>query len=570
MAEADKYTADQMALIRRIESIRPTYLSKPWLHGFEPDPEFYHRLTIDWNTAKRYAVEGHMIAKNILGVSLYFTQSLIVGAIQTGEKRIISIILGTAYGKSYCVACSNLLQAYHGSQLTLMAPNRELNNIIRTEMTHIITNAPKSFSSELFGAGDKLEKLAQSTSKQRYGFANGGFVDNTIAANATGVHTSVVLDEYSLLSDDEAQLAQGRAFIGIDKTGKPFTITKITNPHFVNHSYRDMTKKDIAEDEMIIWADWRINIAEGKYVGNRIFSNEKYAHLRDLYHLNSEERNELLDLIIKEIKRSPFFNDPEKLKSLYLSEFAISNEKGFFNTEPIIDDSPYSPESNFYGGIDVASKGVDEIPFTVLEETNTGKLKVIYTIDLKPKVWEDLKSQQEIKDKAIEIIEHFGIKYLAIDRTGVGEFLYSLLGGDPRCNAKLFPINFSEGPTDYRVTNGEMLDNANAVNNQDYSAYRAFNKRAEMHLDLKYMMDNHKIYFSTQVNDRVHTELVTILNIPETNNGKIKIEDKKIIKKRLGNSPDTLDSVILALHAQILSNRALPLDASIDLYNILF
>ena len=102
----------------------------------------------------------------------------------------------------------------------------------------------------------------------------------------------------------------------------------------------------------------------------------------------------------------------------------------------------------------------------------------------------------------------------------------------------LEPINFASKPTPSRVE-------------RDYNAKYAFNKRAEMHLDMKDLCENHMITVNNECYEDIIKQMRDVGNTPEMN--KVKIEPKKKIKDRIGRSPDNLDSACLAIHAMVLS-----------------
>ena len=73
----------------------------------------------------------------------------------------------------------------------------------------------------------------------------------------------------------------------------------------------------------------------------------------------------------------------------------------------------------------------------------------------------------------------------------------------------------------------------------------------EMHIDLQENIDNRNIFFTEKVYEEVIDELVLVSSKIKSN-GKTAIVPKEEIKAKLGHSPDTLDSVLLSLHAIIL------------------
>lgn len=542
LSNKPKYSANQQKLLDRIESLRPHFLTQPWIWGYLPRPEYYHRLSLDWKRCLELAEFGYNEVFNELGNHLFFTQSLIAGCVLKREKRILSTILGTGLGKSYVFANINLIRAKRGEGITAFAPNRELNNVIYRELASAVSKS-SMYKRLLFDSESKAEALNKGASQKRFAFPSGGFIDLTIAKNATGVHSSSYMDEYSLLTEDEATLAQGRAYAYVDPQGRVGTITKSSNPHLMNHSYKDMIKDPLTEDEAVIWGDWRLNIAEGKIL-DAIFGllddEHRYLSTKEIY--TKAERDYLLDRVLLFIKNSNFFNHEDDLRILYLSEFGVNTENAFFTTNPIIDDTPKNPEnSDYYNGFDVATRGKDESIVMDLEvDPAKPYARLVDFTDVKPDRWIDHKSPIDMADNVINHMKSVNTQVCCMDATGVGEGQFNTMLLTNDSGIPVVPIRFGDGTTQLRVKKGHK------------NAILPAKKRGELFLDFKELIDSDRLRVTSKVWEKLEPEMQAVMDLPQEENKKIKIDPKDAIKKRLGRSTDFLDSALLAVHAYIL------------------
>lgn len=533
------FTENQQKLIDRVESLRPNFLTQPWLHGYLPRPEYYHRLSIDWDKCQELALYGYRKVKSELGNELYFTQALIAGCVLKREKRILTTILGTGLGKSFVFANINLIRAKEGEAITAFAPNRELNNVIFRELASAVSKST-SYKKLLFDSESKAEAMNKGASQRRFAFPSGGFIDLTIAKNATGVHSSSYMDEYSLLSEEEASLAAGRAYFHVDKNGLVGTITRSSNPHIMNHSYLDVIKDPLAHDEGVIWGDWRLNVAEGKFLETLMpLLPPEWQYLREYDTFTKEERDYLLDFAIETIINSPFFNNEDDLRILYLSEFGINTQESFFTTAPKIDDSPVSIDADKFSGLDVATRGKDQSIYSKLEDNpDKSYVRITDFIDVKPREWIDHETPIVMANNIINENETMNSKLLTMDATGVGEGQFNLLSMAEDSTTPVYPVRFGDGVTPNRT---------------DLTGQYAYNKRAELFMDFKAFIDTDMLRFTTKAWKLIEPEFQSVMNLPESDSKKVKIEPKEQIKKRLGHSTDYLDSAMLALHGYVLS-----------------
>ena len=193
-------------------------------------------------------------------------------------------------------------------------------------------------------------------------------------------------------------------------------------------------------------------------------------------------------------------------------------------------------------GIDSAYKGGDALMVTLLT-FNEGEDKKWITvesqIDLKQKyeVWND-DTTTNISLDILKIIQDYNVQYTCLD-IGLGIHIYEALTHlDP--DLPIEPVNFSQKPTEWRQES-------------DYNAKVAANARAEMHLDLRDLCENGLIYINGDNYDEILRQMREIGSATDTIGSKIRVESKENIKKRLGRSPDNLDSLCLAVRAMVMS-----------------
>lgn len=532
---------NQRKMVNRLESLRPYFLHPQlrWLRGYKPMPDWYHRLSLSWKEANELAILGYNTVKEETGAELYFTQAVLAGLMLESNYRVIDCILGTGFGKSFVSSQCNLIRANRGELITAFAPNRELNSIIFKEMVSAVNQSPK-LKKVLFEAESKEEALQRGVSQKRFAFPSGGFVDLTIAKNATGVHSSSYMDEYALLTKEEFNLAEGRAYAYVDKEGKPGKIFKTSNPHIMNFSYDDMIRNPLPPHEAVLWGDWRLNVGEGKFmelVYSQLPDDKKY--LKDKFPLTRDERDYLLDMAIQQVIWSPFFNDEDNLRILYLSEFGVNTQSAFFTTTPKVDDSPVNWDAVFYAGNDVAIRGTDACLYALLEnDPNKAYVRLVGFTNVKPQLWIDHETPMVMAKTVVNQLRHDHVRLFAIDASGVGEGQFNLISADEEIPCPVIPVRFGDGASKWR---------------KDKNGSRAYNKRSELFLDFKEFIDTDMLRVTSQVWESLQPEMQAVVKIANEENKKIKIDPKDQIKKRLGGkSTDYLDSAMLALHAFIL------------------
>ena len=217
----------------------------------------------------------------------------------------------------------------------------------------------------------------------------------------------------------------------------------------------------------------------------------------------------------------------------------------FFPTLPLPLTSQKFPKptsQHWFMGIDSAYKGGDALMVTLLTYNEAEDMKWIVVesqIDLKQKYpeWND-ETTTNISLDILKLIQDFNIEQACLD-IGLGIHIYEALTRlDP--DVPLEPVNFAQKPTEWRAES-------------DYNAKVAMNARAEMHLDLRDLCENKLVYINGDNYDDVIRQMREIGAKTDVVGSKIRVEPKQDIKKRLGRSPDNLDSLCLAVRAMVIS-----------------
>lgn len=216
----------------------------------------------------------------------------------------------------------------------------------------------------------------------------------------------------------------------------------------------------------------------------------------------------------------------------------------FFTTLPSVYDKtafPTPSQKISFMGIDSAYKGADSLIVTIVTLNISPEriwVSLDYQEDMKTRypVWDDTMTTLNICLDVLKLVERYGIERVSID-IGMGVQLYeTLLRLSPDLDIE--PVAFGSLPTEWRAET-------------DFNAKWALNKRAEMHLDLKELCESQMMFIAPEYYDELIKQIREVGNSEQGQ--KIKIEAKKEIKRRLGQSPDALDSLCLAVRSLVLS-----------------
>ena len=236
----------------------------------------------------------------------------------------------------------------------------------------------------------------------------------------------------------------------------------------------------------------------------------------------------------------------QEYRAFVQTEFPDENSgTRFFPTLPAVYDAVKHPEPDItrnFIGIDSAYKGADSLTITLLSLHQKGEERWVVCnrqYDLKKKYGEW--TNDTTLNIALDILKLWqkgGAVAGCID-IGLGIHIYEkLLELDP--DLPLEPVAFNQKPTDWRVES------------EQYNAKVAMNARAEMHLDLRDLSEGHKIYLDPSCYENILNQMREVSAVTETS-AKVRIENKADIKRRIGRSPDNLDSLCLAIRAMVQS-----------------
>ena len=271
-----------------------------------------------------------------------------------------------------------------------------------------------------------------------------------------------------------------------------------------------MTNEELADDEFIMWLDVVTAMEEGSI---------KYTK--------------------EELMRSQFTITEDSIRENLLCEFP-TERSSFFDAPPdILESFDMKTEGlDFFLGVDSAYKGADSIQVTITAVDKKNHFTTIDTKDIKPAEWIDGITAIDIVDKIVTIANTLKVKAIGIDSGGGAHIVQPLkmrrLSGQLKC--PVYDINFGGKPTEIKVIA------------KDPSAEYAFNRRDEMHLMLRGMMEAKRVSFVRKVWDAISRQMSFVSEIQKPEDRKVKIRPKAEIKKLLRQSPDELDSVLLSIH----------------------
>lgn len=514
-------TPHQERVVNLLKSAVPKETLVKWVKGLIPVN--YKRLSIPMNEAVMLAAEGAAYCMANFGETLFFTQSLIIGAALSEKYNHLIIVTTSQYGKSWTMGMlAILLSACRNEKVNICAASDDDTQMIMKHVIRHLKNADDDIKKKLVNAKDVFERMEVSKSKDSLGFIGGGAITTRSMGESYGEGTNkgnkmigeeghVILDEASMIS--ETRFGElGRVDFS-RKDGKKNKIIEISNPHNPGRFYDELTRDDLNDDELVIWMDVRTAYEEDNVIS------------------------------IEQVKKSIFFRTKSQCIRYLLCELEDYSDTTMFTT-PIVDDT-LEPDSYcyYYAGLDCGYKGKDDIRLTLGYFTGENYVKFDQTINLKTNHWVDGETGEEIIDKIARAIRLFKIQAMCIDTTGgYGQFyLERLVRLNTGC--RIIGINFAQRPTPERM--GRPY--------KHYSALNAVNKRAEMYLDLQNMMEEGHILYSSEISDLVKPELSATTYMRKSS-GKIIICTKDEVKQKIGHSPDTTDTCILCLHACILDN----------------
>lgn len=517
----------QSELRALLENYSPS--ERDWVRG--KVPTHYRRLTLTREQADEYAAYGAMMIGSYFGQSLFYTQSLIAGVILQRDFHKLYIVTPSQYGKSWLLGMVGLLNAYLAHPTFIAGSTIDLTGIIMGYTVKATQFSAPELQDELLVQKSQLEKLNTALSKTKIAFRNGGSIEpltlgdtftNSLAQNkALGRSGDYFVDEAALVSDKALSELGRTEFSNVD--APPYQIIQISNPHNPGTFWDTLNEENLPKDTVVIWMDALTAVEEERFSVDQVLSSE-------------------------------FFKRKDTCKRYLLCELDLESDSMFDTPKVYDEDVPktYPPTlatvheedqyKQYFLGVDAAYKGVDKIDmalFSVTTDENgdaLGLIEEISTIPTPPD-WIDGVTGEEICDQIARVARHFYVPMVAVD---IGWGVWLVEGLNKRgIYAK--GVNFGESPTKGRVAA------------HHYAAVNAVNKRAEMHLDLQNLIEGSKIWFEKDAFIQIK-DILPFVSAERKSNGKLQIVPKSTIKRHIGHSPDALDSVLLAIHANILFN----------------
>lgn len=519
--------------------------SRPkWVFGRIPDLSDYRKLSVDnMEEAFFLARLGQEMTSAFFpsyrGKPLYlsFTQAMLVGAgLLTREQaekagldfekyRSVLMVTPTRFGKSFLNAIIAIIKAAgEGKEVRIGGATKDKAGIIQEKIVSLLPSTAKAVQDGLIITdedGDinkKVARMSTQVSKEALAWRNGGSIKmfstnenrknvNVAAAGAIGIGGDfVILDEIQLMTPVGFNTAS--RFMMENPDTKRFCVG---NPQVTGHF------KDLYDDPttFVVHINDVGSIVEGRM-------SRRGMELTGMPTYSPEYRAFIMVEFPDETTGSRFF----PTLPLPLAKSSLP--------EPIT--------QHWFLGIDSAYKGGDALMVTLItfnEAEEKRWVTVESQIDLKKKypVWND-DTTTNISLDILKIIQDYNIENTCLD-IGLGIHIYEALTRlDP--DLQIEPVNFSQKPTEWRAES-------------DYNAKVAMNARAEMHLDLRDLCESGLLYINSDNYEEIVRQMREIGTNSNTVGNKIRVEPKQEIKKRLGRSPDNLDSLCLAVRAMVTS-----------------
>lgn len=469
-------------------------------------PRHYKRITADELELKRLATLGASNALAYYERPLYFTQSVILGAMLSGDYDTIIAVTPSQYGKSWTLGHAAAILAYTGRHLSVVGATTDTTQIIMQHTRRAAAESDIIHSALSDESRKKIDKLEESVRKDRLGFAAGGYVEalslgdtySGIAKNkAVGRGTAYIVDEAALVSTEALQELGRRELSSIDGTKE--LLVMISNPHKPGAFMDALTQENPDPRTLIIWMDALTAAQEGRW------SAEHILNLEFAKHTDTLQRYLLCELPTQGL--------------------------GMFGTVNVSDDEPTGERLHFLG-VDSAYKGKDNLAVAHVS-FGSGGVYVHEVASINKSPWIDGVTGDDIARMIERIIRSSGASYTAID-PGQGIYIIEALAD----HLPVLSVPFGAGASKWRIKDGH------------YAAMQAANRRAEMHLDLQSLIDSQQITFSTQAWESVK-DVVPYIVSERKANGKVQVEPKEKIRAQIGKSPDELDAVLLAIQAGI-------------------
>ena len=491
---------------------------RKWHIGYIPNTLVKPRVITDKHI--EVAEIGYQIFKQCFGVELYFIQALITGVTLSNSIKHIGIITPTRYGKSFGCLGNGLILANRHKEISIVGWDKSTANIIMDKIKELLPIAHEDIISGLVEQGDKIDKLLTQVSKSGLVWNHGGSI-KTYSAKDTyedsrkkgtgfiGVGgDTIVVDESALLSDSSYSTIM-RSFIEKEDT----KIIEFSNPHNIGH-FSKLMEGDYEDDGIFrIWINKQTAIEEGRFNADKIRQAEQQM-------------------------------DARSIRIFYDCEFDLANTDNILFTKmPNIIPPTDIVFDEVFAGLDCAYTGNDKTRLFIVG-VKEGVTYIIASHQFDPEKW-DVDTYKLVAQAIVTTAKRYSVASLAIDIGGVGALLFEAIRSEYP-SFDVYDINFANKVTVDRI-------NAENPEKSDPIAVQAFNKRAEMYIDLANDITNSKVFIYNHLwNEDVEKQFVGTEY--KMNKGKYQLIAKEELKKKFGHSPDELDAIVLANHAKVLYN----------------
>lgn len=478
-----------------------------WITG--KIPRHYKRISIKPKEAVELARYGQKEIWKAFHIKLYFTQSLIAGAMLSGKYKDFAFCTSSQYGKSFVFAMVAIILADRGHNVFVAGARKDTAEIIMGHVYEHLQRAGAEIRENLLGGSkDQIDRLNKSLSKAKISFANGGMIQPITFGDtygglqmnsAIGRGGDYIVDEAALVSDD-ALSEIGRADFA--KVGERCITAMISNPHKPGTFYSKLAEDECPEGRLVIWADALTAIEEERFTEQQVLT-------------------------------STFADNKSALRRYLLCQLDLASDS-LFETPKVVE-SCETKESDFnFLGVDAAYKGKDNVCIALISVTHDGitHCKEIEVLDKRN--WVDGVTDTELIREIARVARAVNAPLVCVDQ-GWGVWL---IQGLIHHGVNALGVAFGGRPTPARVRA------------KQYAATNAFNLRAEMHLDLQNLIEDKMFDITEEAYEKIKDVLPYVLATRRANN-LIQIKEKEKIKKDIGRSPDELDALLLAIHAAI-------------------
>lgn len=539
---------------------------------------------------KEWRNDWPLFAKEVLGVNLDADQIAILRSVQ--YNSMTSVVSGTARGKDYIAAVAavcfyyltpkwNNGQLIESTKVALTAPTgRQVKDIMIAEVTSLFHKAKvngfnlpgRMLADSLRGDDSNWFLLGVKADEHKHEAWTGFHADHVlfVVTEASGISDSTFnAIEGNLQNDGRLLLAfnanrlTGYAANSIKSPRfKSFRLDCMNAPNVVN--YEKIRNKEIQRIPGQVdfkWVDERVNawctpineedLDEGQ--GDFIWYDGQAYKPNDIF------RIKVRGMFPKE--------GDDMLIPLHWVELAFENWKKWDEKSQHGKLKEHNPMSSLRLGVDVAAEGADRNAIAYRYDWLVSKIES----------WSSKGEDNNIPDltgKVSKILKVQKRGIALIDTIGVGVGLYQNLKELKDIEGEEAPDIDQVQPHNRRIPNISVSDRVFSAKSSFMQTYNKkpyvdeksgdqemLNARAYMHWELRdWLNPRNKTGAALPPDDELKEELTSI-RWSLRSNGKLQIEEKGEIKKRIGRSPDKADAILLTFF----KNRPVrqPVDPSI-------